>query len=62
LEDVLRRLAHGEDDLEQLLPDVWKAEHPEHVREFRATERQERGDERRYRRARQRIATAAEQE
>ena len=31
LRDVLERLAKGEDDLEELLPDVWKANHPQHV-------------------------------
>jgi transposase len=58
LRDVLERLAKGEDDLEELLPDVWKAKHPQHVRDFRAEERQERADRRRYRRAKQRIELA----
>ena len=47
LRDVLERLATGEDDVEALLPDVWKAAHGEHVREFRTDERQQRADERR---------------
>jgi hypothetical protein len=55
LRDVLERLAKGEDDLEELLPDVWKTQHPEHVRDFRGEERQQRADERRYQRAKQRI-------
>lgn len=55
---MLERLAKGEDDLEELLPDVWKVKHPEHVRDFREDERQERADERRYRRAKNRIAAA----
>ena len=55
LRDVLERLAKGEDDLNQLLPDVWKAKHPEHVRDFRTEERQQRADQRRYDRANQRI-------
>jgi len=55
LRDVLERLARGEDDLEQLLPDVWKQQHPQHVRDFRAEERQQRSQERRYQRAKKRI-------
>lgn len=55
LRDVLERLAKGDCDLEQLLPDVWKANHPEHVRNFREEERQQRADDRRYRRAKRRI-------
>jgi transposase len=58
LRDVLERLAKGEDKLEELLPDVWKSKHPQHVRNFRAEERQDRADHRRYRRAKQRIAAA----
>ena len=54
LRDVLERLARGTTDLEALLPDVWKAAHPEHVRTFREQEKQERADARRYRRARRR--------
>jgi transposase len=55
LRDVLQRLAQGEDDLEQLLPDVWKAAHPQHVRTFREEERDRRAEDRRYRRAKRRI-------
>ena len=55
LRDVLQRLAQGEDDLEQLLPDVWKAAHPQHVRAFREEERDRRAEDRRYRRAKRRI-------
>jgi hypothetical protein len=58
LRDVLERLAKGEDDLEELLPDVWKTNHPQHVRNFRAEERQERADQRRYRHAKRRIEAA----
>jgi hypothetical protein len=58
LRDVLERLARGEPNLEELLPDVWKAKHPQHVRDFRAEERQQRADDRRYRRAKQRIDLA----
>ena len=55
LRDILLRLAEGEDDLEALLPDVWKANHPEHVRVFRDEERQSRADQRRYRAAKRRL-------
>ena len=55
LRDVLERLARGEDNLEELLPDVWKTKHPQHVRDFRTEERQQRADERRYHRAKRRI-------
>ncbi len=58
LRDVLERLAKGEDNLEDLLPDAWKAKHPEHVRDFRSEERQKRADQRRYRRAKRRIEAA----
>lgn len=58
LRDVLQRLAKGEDNLEELLPDAWKAQHPEHVRDFRSEERQVRADQRRYRRAKRRIEAA----
>jgi transposase len=55
LRDVLERLAKGEQNLEQLLPDVWKASHPDNVRNFRHEERQHRADDRRYRKAKRRI-------
>lgn len=58
LREVLERLAQGETNLEALLPDVWKASHPEHVRTFREEERQRRADDRRYRAAKRRIEAA----
>lgn len=58
LRDVLERLASGETDLNSLLPDVWKTQHPEHVRTFRAEEREQRADTRRYQAAQRRIAAA----
>lgn len=58
LRDVLERLAQGETNLEALLPDVWKASHPQHVRTFREEERQHRADDRRYRAAKRRIEAA----
>jgi transposase len=54
LDDVLEQLARGPHDLQALLPDVWKAAHPEHVRTFRAQEKEARAAGRRYRRARRR--------
>ena len=56
LRDILERLAKGADNLEELLPDVWKASHPQHVRTFREGERERRAEDRRYRRAKRRIA------
>jgi hypothetical protein len=53
--DALERLAKGETDLESLLPDVWKATHPQHVRTFRDEERSARADERRYQAAKRRL-------
>lgn len=55
LRDVLQRLAEGEDNLEVLLPDVWKASHPEHVRTFREEERKYRADQRHDRAAQRRL-------
>ena len=55
LRDILEQLAQGEEDLESLLPDVWKASHPQHVRTFREEERERRAEDRRYRRAERRI-------
>jgi hypothetical protein len=58
LRDVLEQLAKGANDLEPLLPDVWKAAHPQHVRTFREEERSHRADDRRYRAAMRRIEAA----
>jgi transposase len=55
LRDVLERLALGESHLEELLPDVWKAAHPQHVRTFREEERECRAENRRYRAAKRRL-------
>jgi transposase len=56
LRDVLEQLARGTRDLPALLPDVWKTTHPEHVRTFRAQEKEERAAASRYRRAQRRQA------
>lgn len=42
LDDVLRRLAAGDDDLDSMLPDRWRAAHPESVRIYRDAEREAR--------------------
>ena len=55
LRDILERLARGEGDLQHLLPDVWKAAHPQHVRTFREEEREVRAEARRYRAAKRRL-------
>ena len=58
LRDILERLAKSETNLEALLPDIWKASHPEYVRTFREEERQRRADDRRYHAAKRRIEAA----
>jgi len=55
LHDVLEQLARGTADLESLLPDVWKAAHPDRVRTFRVDEKRQRAETRRYLRARRRL-------
>lgn len=54
LTDVLTRLLAGETDNDQLLPHVWKASHPEAVREYRKEERRDRADRKQRSRARRR--------
>ena len=58
LRDVLEQLAKGEFNTDQLLPDVWKATHPQRFSTFRAEEQQERANQRHYRHAKRRIGTA----
>lgn len=56
LRDVLQRLATGGTaDLSDLLPDIWKQAHPQHVRAFRVAEKQARAENRRFQRARRRL-------
>ena len=38
LDDVLRRLSSGESDVGALLPDQWRATHPDSIRTYRQTE------------------------
>lgn len=58
LDDVLRRLAGGAEDLGSLLPDRWAAEHPESIRVYRQLEQLERASRTQARRARRRKLAA----
>lgn len=59
LKDVLDRLLAGSTDYETLRPDVWKASHPEAVRQYRAEERRDRADRKQFRREQRRKSTPA---
>lgn len=59
LKDVLDRLLAGETDYHSLRADIWKQAHPEHVRVYRQTERRDRSDVKRLRRARRRLLERA---
>lgn len=54
LDDVLRRLAGGEADLDALLPDRWREAHPESIRTYRQAEQEARRAKTKARRARRR--------
>jgi transposase len=54
LRDVMERLARGESDLANLLPDVWAAAHPEAIRTYRGREREAKAAAKRERRQRRR--------
>jgi transposase len=58
LDDVLRRLSKGESDLAALLPDQWRATHPDSVRTYRQTEQTLRAARTKARRARRRKLAA----
>jgi transposase len=51
IKDVLDRLLAGETDYAALRPDVWAAAHPEKIRVYRTTERRDRADRKKHRRA-----------
>jgi len=53
------RLAKGEEDLDALLPDRWKASHPEAVRTYRQHEREAKAGAKRERRRRRRTLERA---
>jgi transposase len=55
IKDVLDQLLAGSTDYEPLRPDVWKAAHPEAVRQYRTQERRDRADRKQRRRTRRRI-------
>jgi hypothetical protein len=59
LRDALVRLAHGQPDLDGLLPDVWAAAHPEAIRAYRGRERESRAAAQRERRKRRRALERA---
>jgi hypothetical protein len=44
LESVITHLLRGTARVEELLPDRWKAEHPEAVRTYREQERRDKAD------------------
>jgi hypothetical protein len=54
LRDVMERLARGESELANLLPDVWAAAHPEAIRTYRGREREAKAAAKRERRQRRR--------
>jgi hypothetical protein len=62
LRDVLERLARGEANLDDLLPDRWKQAHPESVRTYRQHEREAKSAAKRLRRQRRRLADRARQQ
>lgn len=58
LDDVLRRLAGGQTELESLLPDRWAAAHPKSIRTYRQAEQEAREAKTKDRRARRRKLAA----
>ena len=54
VDDVLRCLASGQPDLEELLPDRWAKTHPESIRTYRKNEQEARQAKKRDRRAQRR--------
>jgi transposase len=59
VDDCLRRLAGGSVDYESLLPDVWRATHPESIRVYRDAEKKSRRLTTQQRRVRRRAARVA---
>jgi transposase len=56
LKDILDRLLAGETDYAQMLPDVWKQQHPEAIRTYRQEETRYKADRKQLSRARRVIA------
>jgi hypothetical protein len=54
LEDVITHMNRGTAKPEELLPDAWKASHPEAIRQYRVEERRDKAEQSR-RRALQRM-------
>ena len=59
VDDCLRQLAGGSTDYESLLPDVWRASHPESIRVYRDAEKKSRRLTTQQRRVRRRQARVA---
>lgn len=59
VDDCLRQLASGSSDYENLLPDVWRASHPESIRVYRDAEKKSRRLTTQQRRIRRREARVA---
>jgi transposase len=59
LKDVLDRLLAGETNYESLRPDVWRAAHPEAIRQYRVEERRDKADRKQLQRATRRTKAAA---
>ena len=62
LKDILDRLLAGETDYSKFLPDVWKGEHPEAIREYRQEESRYKADRKQVSRARRIIAAKQKKE
>ncbi len=58
VKEVLDRLLAGDRDFAALRPDRWAAEHPQHIRDYRAEERRDRADARQMRRTLRRRAAS----
>lgn len=59
VDDCLRQLAGGSTDYESLLPDVWRASHPQSIRQYRDAEKESRRLTTQQRRIRRREAKVA---
>jgi transposase len=62
LKNVLDRMLAGETDYSRLVPDVWKADHPEAVREYRVAESRQKEDRKQFTRARRIVAAKLKRE
>lgn len=62
LKNVLDRMLAGETDYSRLVPDVWKADHPEAVREYRVAESRQKEDRKQITRARRIVAAKLKRE